>query len=132
MQTTFLVLWHTLGMPTHDEQLILRVQPTAVVMRGARLRMMNGGTQAYELVSIGGAVPPIHEYISQDISDCARSHAAVLGQATETASHVPADRIVASALKVDPGTSVLRLERVVRIRGGSPVEWRIAFVYIPG
>ena len=93
--------------------------------------MVDGETQAYELVSIGGAASPLADNIRQDISECAASHAVKLGQARETASHVAADRIVANALKVSDGTSVLRLERVVTISDGTPIEWRLAFLLVP-
>ena len=60
------------------------------------------------------------------IAALAQEHGILLGKAEERISIRNAPASVAEALHIAPDTPVMRLDRVIRMLDGQPVEWRIA------
>ena len=52
----------------------------------------------------------------------------MLGATTERISQVAADVILAEHLDVARGSTINMLDRIITLRSGEPIEWRIAFV----
>lgn len=124
------ILWQTTGIPTHNEQVMLDLQPDKHVVRAARLRLQDDEVLAYELVSVPVALLPKANGRStlQDIQQLAATGWVKLGQATERASQVAADRILAKYLGVPQGSPIAMLDRLILTDLGLPIEWRIAFL----
>jgi len=61
------------------------------------------------------------------ITDLAKTYDLQLGEALERVSAVPASASIAKALGVTQRTLLLMLDRVVHLRDGRPVEWRITY-----
>jgi GntR family transcriptional regulator len=57
----------------------------------------------------------------------AQEHGILLGKAEERISIHSAPASAAEALRIAPDTPVMRLERIIRMLDGQPVEWRIAY-----
>jgi GntR family transcriptional regulator, N-acetylglucosamine utilization regulator len=124
------ILWQTTGTPTHNEQVLLELQPNQYVLRAARLRVDHDEVLAYELVSIPVALLPQTDETSAllDIHQSAIASRLKLGRARETLSRVSADRLIAKHLSVPRGAAVNMLDRSIFLQTGQPIEWRIAFV----
>ena len=65
-----------------------------------------------------------------DILALARKHHIHLAHASELVSLVEASPDVAILLEVEPGTTLLRLERVIVSATGDPIEWRVGFCHL--
>ncbi len=123
------LLWATTGIPTHDEQAKLRLEPREHVLRVARLRRYDGRPVAYEMATLPLAmVPKWHGVPLCEVHELAAAHGVTLGCAHETAAGTTADTAVAGQLGIPVGSAVTVLERLVLTDSGVPVEWRVAFV----
>jgi GntR family transcriptional regulator len=124
------ILWQTTGIPTHNEQVMLILEPDQHVVRGARLRFHDDQILAYELVVVPVALLPKTNGTSAllDIHQLAAANRLMLGQATEQLSQVAADRVIAKHLNVPQGSAVNMLDRMIPLDTGERIEWRIALV----
>jgi GntR family transcriptional regulator len=68
--------------------------------------------------------------ICDDISVLALEHGILLGKAEERISIDVAAGAVAETLGVAAGTRVMKLDRVICMLDGPPVEWRVAYCYL--
>jgi DNA-binding GntR family transcriptional regulator len=123
------ILWQTTGIPTHNEQVMLDLEAGEHIIRAARLRLDDDEVLAYELVSVPVDLLPTTNGTSalQDIQQLSAANRLKLGQATERASQVAADRILAKYLGVARGDTIDMFDRIMLLDTGRPIEWRIAF-----
>ena len=66
------------------------------------------------------------------IANLAQEHGILLGKAEECISIRNAPASVAEALRIAPDTPVMRLDRIIRMLDGQPIEWRIAHCNLAG
>jgi DNA-binding GntR family transcriptional regulator len=125
-----IILWQTTGMATHNEQVMLQLEPHEHVVRAARLRLDDDRPISYELVSVPVALLPKTNGTSADfdIHQLAAANRIKLGPATERTSQVAADRLLAKHLGIAFGSAVNMFDRLILTDVGQPIEWRIAFV----
>ena len=123
------VLWQTVDIATHDEQLWLRLQPTDTVIRAARKRVDDQQFVAYELVSVPTKLLPVTEGTSdlRDTEVLAAANSVTLGRAVERMRRVPTDAIVARHLGVRECQQVVRVHRMVFTSHEEPLECRVTF-----
>lgn len=124
------ILWQTTGTPTHNEQVMLQLEPHEAVIRAARLRLNDDRPISYELVSAPVALLPRAKgtFAHFDIHQLAAANRIRLGHTTERASQVAADRLLAKHLGIPLGSVVNMFDRLILTDVGQPIEWRIAFV----
>jgi GntR family transcriptional regulator len=120
--------------PSELERRELRLPPGETVLRTRRLRRQQGAPFMYEeaclaMSRIPGALQSgaTGDY---DILALARMQGVQLARASEMVSLVEASPDVATLLDVEPGTTVLRLERVIFSASGDPIEWRVGFCHL--
>ena len=109
---------------------MLNLETEDHVIRGARLRIRDDTVVAYELVCVPVDLLPRTNGTSAllDIHALAAANRLALGEATERISQVAADRVIADHLDVARGSRINMLDRIIVLRTGVPIEWRIAFV----
>jgi DNA-binding GntR family transcriptional regulator len=103
----------------------------APVLRATLVRYDDGGSA----VKVEYVVLPLDRFPGLvantgdlfDIVDLARRHGLSLGGASERIRIVAASGDIARTLRVAPGTSVLKRDRVTDSAEGEPLEWRIAY-----
>jgi GntR family transcriptional regulator len=66
------------------------------------------------------------------VAALAQEHGILLGKAQERLSISEAPASAAEALRVAPDTRVMRLDRIIRMLDGQPVEWRLAYCNLAG
>jgi GntR family transcriptional regulator len=66
------------------------------------------------------------------VAALAQKHGILLGKAEERVSIGGAPASAAEALRIAPDTPVMRLDRIIRMLDGQPVEWRIAHCSLAG
>jgi DNA-binding GntR family transcriptional regulator len=106
-------------------------EPTAPVLRVTRIRHdKKDRPLAYEHV-----VLPLDHFpglagagdVIANITDLAKQFSLSLDRATEQVSIVRATSEIAHHLGIAEGAGVLKLDRVIKTRGGESVEWRVAY-----
>jgi GntR family transcriptional regulator len=127
------VLDQTVGQPSENEQRELRLHPGETVLRTRRLRKQRGTPFLYEEACLAMSRFPAFrsgEAGDYDILALAWRHGFHLPRASEKVSLAKANPDVAVLLEVEPGTTLLRLERVIFSASGDPIEWRVGFCHL--
>jgi GntR family transcriptional regulator len=99
------------------------------VYRIHRLRSRQGKAFMVENASLPAALFPQlaeRELRSHRLIEIAQAYSVLLGGSAERVSAETCSASTAEALRIEPGTPVLILDRVIRTRDGRPAEWRRA------
>ena len=111
-----------------EERHRLSLRPGMLVHRIRQLRMAEGRALLVKSVALPVALFPKIDESAYSLSAAARASGVLLGKAEERISietgAAPAE------LQVQPGTPLLRLDRIVRAIDGRPVEWRSALCHL--
>jgi GntR family transcriptional regulator len=129
------LLSQTVDQATEDEQRELRLLPGEGVLRTRRLRKQHGAPFLYEETCL--AISRFTDFQSDAASDydilaLAWRHGFHLPRASEKVSLANASSEVAALLEVQPGTTLLRLERLIFAASGDPIEWRVCLCHSTG
>jgi GntR family transcriptional regulator len=117
------------GRASEAECVRLRLRAGERVLRTHRVRFLNGLPFMAEQTALAAALLPglaDKAFAHCGILDLARIHGLQLGTAHEHASIGAASSEAAHALGIEEGALVLVLDRIVTLRDGRPVEWRVA------
>jgi GntR family transcriptional regulator len=99
------------------------------VYRIRRLRSRQGKAFMIENASLPAALFP--QLVERDLRshrlvEIAQAYSVLLGSSAERVLAETCSASAAEALRIEPGTPVLILDRVIRTRDGRPAEWRRA------
>ena len=115
--------------PANDiEQERLQLEAGKAVLRTQRVRRNQGRVFMYEEVCLaicrfpGCETSGVRNY---SISALAQEYGVHLGCASEKVSLAKPSPEIAKRLAVEPGKSLLKLDRIIFTMDGQPVEWRI-------
>ena len=114
---------------TEDERERLRLAKDEEVHRLTRVRSHRGKAFLVENVALPVALfPGLSErnLASSGLTVVASAYGIALGKAVEAVSPGTASPSAAEALRVEKGSPVLILDRVIVTRDGRPAEWRVA------
>jgi GntR family transcriptional regulator len=115
--------------PTEEEQAHLKVRPEEKILRTRRLQTLRGRPFLYEVAAVAASrLPGLQLGPVQDhpIAILAQRHGMHLAQGSEKLSVTAATCEAAASLCVEPGRTLLKLDRVLFSADGNPVEWRLA------
>lgn len=111
----------------------LGLRPGAPVRRITQTRMVDDVAFAYECLVLPAALFPnldTNRAAVNNIGETAFANGLLLGTGHESIAVGEAAGEVASALEVQPHSSVLVLDRVVETIDGQPAEWRRAWCHL--
>jgi GntR family transcriptional regulator len=130
----FEVLQQTTRHADAVEQARLQLGSTEMVLHITRLRRDRGRPLMYEEVSLALSRLP-----GLDVADAGNRLLAIaqncgvrLASAEEEVRLAQAPPVVARHLGVEPGTILLKLDRVIVTDEDRPVQWRVGFCHLPG
>jgi GntR family transcriptional regulator len=129
----FEVLQRTTRRADATEQKRLQLNSGEMVLHVARLQRDQGRPLMYEVVSLALSRLP-----GLDVADgganlltVAQKCGVHLASAEEEVRLAQAPPAVAEHLGVEPGTILLKLDRVIYMDAGQPVQWRVGFCHLP-
>ncbi|KAB2916296.1 MAG: GntR family transcriptional regulator [Hyphomicrobiaceae bacterium] len=115
----------------HAECQHLQLTPADTVLRTRRLRSVEGRAFMYEHARLAaGRLPGLKgadDAKDYRISALAQRFGVHLARATECVGLASPAREIAEALAVEPGATLLRLDRIICGTDGLPIEWRVGF-----
>jgi DNA-binding GntR family transcriptional regulator len=111
---------------TDEERARLSLFPGEMVYRLDRIRG-HREQLLVENIRLAAAPFPRLQHPVPRIIDLATTYGLQLGEGRENLSTVPASTSVGRKLGVTEGTPLLMSDRVVHLRDGRPVEWRITY-----
>jgi DNA-binding GntR family transcriptional regulator len=114
------------SMATDEEQVRLGLLPGEIVYRLDRIRG-HREQLLVENIRLAAAPFPRLQHPVPRISDLAAKYSLQLGEGLESLSTIPASTSLGRELGVTEGTPLLKSDRVVHLRDGRPVEWRITY-----
>jgi GntR family transcriptional regulator len=106
----------------------LQLAQSEEVYRFRRLRSHDGAPFMFERVALPAAMFPelhIKDFLRRAVA-LAREYGVLLGKSQEQLSSAACSTEAAEALRVQPGSQIVILDRVVFTRDGIPAEWRVA------
>ena len=113
-----------------NEQRQLKLKKGDTVFRCVRVREYHGRRFMFERLAITKKLlPDLDEAqfsIARVLAIAAKRNGILLGTGTEKVCVNTADPEVSKALSIAPGTPLLRLDRVINMMDGMPLEWRVA------
>jgi GntR family transcriptional regulator len=110
------------------EQARLELRSPQRVLRTTRVRLRGNKPFLYETAVLATSRFPAlngNPYGDYQLGAFAQRHGVLLGQAEEHLTLSEAGGDAVGLLDVEPGTILLRLDRIVRSLTGEPVEWRV-------
>lgn len=125
--------WQAPSVASPDEQCRLKIGPTEAVVRTRRLRKNAGRPFVFEeaVLAVGRFSGLAPETVGNyRLSALAQQYGLLLGRGVERVSAVAATHEVAGKLRVEAGTPVLLLDRLVFDVGERPVEWRRGHAFL--
>ncbi len=115
-----------------DEDLAvdMAIEPGAPLQRAVRLRSLEGDTFSYLITHVPGDIAA--RYSREDLQhqpmlELLRRAGAEAVEADQTLTAVAAEPQIAAALKVSPGSPLLKIQRVMRGRDGRAVQHIVAY-----
>jgi DNA-binding GntR family transcriptional regulator len=111
---------------TDEEQVRLGLLPGEIVYRLDRIRG-HREQLLVENIRLAAAPFPRLQHPVPRISDLAAKYGLQVGEGLESLSTIPASTSLGRELGVTEGTPLLKSDRVVHLRDGRPVEWRITY-----
>jgi DNA-binding GntR family transcriptional regulator len=114
------------SMATDEEQVRLGLLPGEIVYRLDRIRG-HREQLLVENIRLAAAPFPRLQHPVPRISDLAAKYGLQLGEGLESLSTIPASTSLGRELGVTEGTPLLKSDRVLHLRDGRPVEWRITY-----
>ncbi|HEY7549717.1 MAG TPA: GntR family transcriptional regulator [Hyphomicrobiaceae bacterium] len=121
------VIQRSCGAPTPREQKALRIGPGEPVARKRRLLSTSGRLFGVDDACL--ALSRLPGLAAEDVGDwcvtvLAQRHGVHAARASEELRAVAAPRETAALLSLEPGTMLLRLDRVISSIERTPIEWR--------
>lgn len=121
------------GEATPSEQELLRIQPGEPVSRKRRLLSTASRPFAVEeACMVIGRLPGLRADEVGDwcLTALAQRHGVHLARACEEVRALAASQEVATLLSILPGTTLMRLDRIITAVDGAPIEWRRASCHV--
>ena len=123
----------TEGIANEQECARLRINPDDTVFRLARTREHEGQIFLVEHVALPAALFPglkERKSLADRIVVLAQEFRVLIGTAEERVSLGKAPAGIAEALGVEPGSTLMVLDRVVLALDGRPIEWRMGWCHL--
>ena len=99
------------------------------VIRTIRLRCHSGRPARHETACLAKSrtgIASLEEAGDYLIVPLAQKCGIYLGPSTESIGAIPAPVEISELLKIEPGTMLPKLDRVIRSVDGEPIEWRVS------
>jgi GntR family transcriptional regulator len=115
-----------------DEEIAVEmaIEPGAPLQRAVRLRSLEGDTFSYLITHVPGAIAARYtreDLQTQPMLELLRRAGAEAVEANQTLTAVAADPQVAAALRVSPGSPLLKIKRIMLGPDGGAVQHIVAF-----
>jgi GntR family transcriptional regulator len=108
----------------------MAIEPGAPLQKAIRLRSLEGDTFSYLITHVPGEIAARYtreDLQTQPMLELLRRAGAEAVEADQTLTAVAADPQVAAALKVSPGSPLLKIKRIMRGPDGRAVQHIVAF-----
>ncbi len=133
------IAWHakllqqSIGGPTSIEQNALQIGPDEPVAR--KRRLLSAPTRAFLVEDACLAVSRLPGLHADAVGDwnptaLAQRHGVHVARAREEVRVIEASHEVAALLSVEPGTMLMRLDRIISSLDAAPIEWRSASCHV--